>query len=90
MKNSSFDLGNTALVSADDLVLEPVNQDVRNGGRERLGSALPKGRLMEILGLDDISAVEDLLRTALLNPVAELTSNRGKRIRGQLVTLAIV
>ena len=49
---------------------------------------LPKTeRMAELLGLDDPSIVQDVLRDALLDPLAEATSTRGKRIRGQLVTL---
>ena len=44
-------------------------------------------RIAQLLGLDDSSILEDVLRTALLDPLAEATSTRGKRIRGQLVTL---
>ena len=44
-------------------------------------------RLAELLGLDDASIVQDVLHSALLDPIAEATSGRGKRIRGQLVTL---
>jgi geranylgeranyl pyrophosphate synthase len=50
---------------------------------------LPANESMaELLGLDDPSIVEDVLRSALLDPLAESTSTRGKRIRGQLVTLS--
>lgn len=50
---------------------------------------LPRGgRLKNLLGLDDHFYVEDILRDALINPVAELTSNPGKRVRGKLVELA--
>ena len=89
MKNSSFDLWNGAIVPAERIVLdEPENHELRNTSRERLGSMLPANeRLAELLGLDDPSTVEDVLRSALLDPLAELTSTRGKRIRGQLVTL---
>lgn len=42
-------------------------------------------RMAELLGLDDPSIVQDVLRKALLDPLEESTSTRGKRIRGQLV-----
>ena len=89
MKNSSFNLWNESIVPADPVVLgEQKNQEFRNAGRERFGSMLPANeRVAELLGLDDPSTIEDVLRSALLDPLAELTSTRGKRIRGQLVTL---
>jgi geranylgeranyl pyrophosphate synthase len=38
-----------------------------------------------LLGLEACAAVESILRRALLDPLEELTSIRGKRVRGQLV-----
>ena len=89
LKNSSFNLWSEAVVPTDPVVLgESKNQEFRNTGREKLGSMLPDNeRVAELLGLDDPSTVEDVLRSALLDPLDELTSTRGKRIRGQLVTL---
>jgi geranylgeranyl pyrophosphate synthase len=46
------------------------------------------GRLQDLLGLDDHTYVEDILQKALLNPIRELTSSPGKRVRGKLVALA--
>jgi geranylgeranyl pyrophosphate synthase len=87
LKNSSLDLSNE--VPAGRIISdEPKNHEYWNTGREGLGSMLPANeRMAELLGLDDPSIVEDVLRSALLDPLAELTSTRGKRIRGQLVTL---
>ena len=45
------------------------------------------GRLAELLGIDHSAAVESTLRDALLDPVASLTANPGKRIRAQLVAM---
>ena len=42
--------------------------------------------LMALLGLRSGAAVDDIIKVALLNPVKDVTSNRGKRIRGKLVT----
>jgi geranylgeranyl pyrophosphate synthase len=42
----------------------------------------------ELLGMEQCGAVEPILRRALLDPIEELTSIRGKRIRGQLVTFS--
>ncbi len=45
-------------------------------------------RWSELLGLEECGAVEQILRRALLGPIEDLTSIRGKRIRGQLVTFS--
>ena len=37
------------------------------------------------MGLRSAAAVDDIIKVALLNPVKDVTSNRGKRIRGKLV-----
>jgi geranylgeranyl pyrophosphate synthase len=87
LKNPSLDLSNEA-PAGRVISEEPKNQQTRNTDREGLGSMLPAHeRMAELLGLDDPSIVEDVLRSALLDPLAESTSTRGKRIRGQLVTL---
>jgi geranylgeranyl pyrophosphate synthase len=88
LKNSSLDLSNE--VPAGRIISdEPKNHEYWNTGREGFGSMLPANESMaELLGLDDPSIVEDVLRSALLDPLAESTSTRGKRIRGQLVTLS--
>lgn len=44
--------------------------------------------LMSLLDLPNDGVVAELLRKSLLDPIESLTSNRGKRIRGQLVQLA--
>jgi geranylgeranyl pyrophosphate synthase len=46
------------------------------------------GALSEILDLKSGGSIEDILQSALLDPVANLTSNPGKRLRGKLVHLA--
>jgi geranylgeranyl pyrophosphate synthase len=49
---------------------------------------LPEGAALgRMLGFDNSPAVEDILRRALMNPIKEMTANKGKQIRGQLVTL---
>jgi geranylgeranyl pyrophosphate synthase len=61
----------------------------RNDHRERLGGIVPgKCDLAELLGLDDISPIEDILRSALLDLVVEVASSPGKRIRPKLVSLS--
>ena len=44
--------------------------------------------LTKLLGLECGASLEDIIHRALLGPVKELTSNHGKRIRGQLVHLS--
>jgi geranylgeranyl pyrophosphate synthase len=66
----------------------PVKKTVHLAYSDNSSELLPRdGRLRSLLGLDDYSYVEDVLRDALINPVAELTSNPGKRVRGKLVEL---
>jgi len=57
------------------------------GGTGNDAPLLADGRLAELLGIDHSAAVEHTLRDALLDPVASLTANPGKRIRAQLVTM---
>ncbi len=87
LKNLSLTLSNE--VSSEPIFLDQQGkQEHRNVRREGLGSMLPANEHMaELLGLHDPSIVQDVLRSALLDPLAEATSARGKRIRGQLVTL---
>jgi hypothetical protein len=44
--------------------------------------------LNDLLGLRSTVAVDDIMKVALLNPVKDVTSNRGKRIRAKLVALS--
>lgn len=46
------------------------------------------GRLSELLGLKSDGVIEEILRNSLFAPASALTSNHGKRVRGQLVNLA--
>ena len=55
----------------------------------RRTATLPRGpELNGLLGLRSGAAVDDIIKVALLNPVKDVTSNRGKRIRGKLVALS--
>src|SRR5262245_42361449 len=45
-------------------------------------------KLNDLLGLRSGATVDDIIKVALLNPVKDVTSNHGKRIRGKLVTLS--
>lgn len=86
---ASFNSRNAARKTAGGILEEPKQQNFRNDHRERLCGVIPgEGDLAELLGLDDRSPIEDILRNALLDLVTEVTSSRGKRIRGQLVSLS--
>jgi len=90
MKNS---LLHSNRVAPAPLIVK-VDRWPRNGGRrnaspESAETLLPRPeRWPELLGLDDLGAVEEILRRALLEPIYELNSAPGKRIRGQLVALS--
>ena len=51
------------------------------------GLLVDNANLTKLLGLKCGTAIEDIIQIALLSPVKDLTSNHGKRIRGQLVHL---
>ncbi len=64
--------------------------DARNAAAELAnyeGAIVADGQLTELLGLDSAGAVQEILRNSLLNPVATLMSNHGKRLRAQLVSM---
>ena len=88
MKNTSLDETKRMFAPIPDLF---SHRNGYGGGghssRENVGSLLPRDRLAELLGLDDMAPVEKILSAALLTPIAELISNPGKRVRGQLVPL---
>lgn len=89
MKNSGFgvDVSSRALVNRNDGGAGEAHEEGRGPGRVSLGALLPEnGRLASLLGMDS-AALEDLLQATLLHPLAELSLNGGKRIRGQLVAL---
>lgn len=89
MKNVSLDFRDTAVPADNDLVFNDFeSSEFPKIGQDNFERIMRRdGQLAELLGLEDVTAVEDLLRTALLDPVIELVSNPGKRIRGQLVGL---
>jgi geranylgeranyl pyrophosphate synthase len=62
--------------------------DRRNRHWDGASGLLPEGAALgRMLGLDNSPAVEDILRRALFNPIKHVTANKGKRVRGRLVTL---
>jgi geranylgeranyl pyrophosphate synthase len=93
----SEDILNTASFNSRDMAGKtvghipkgPKQQSFRNAHGERVGGVIPgEDVLAELLGLDDRSPIEDILRSALLDLVKEMASSPGKRIRGQLVSLS--
>lgn len=90
MKNSIVDVSRVAPAPLRPWLDErPERYDRPSSVKEISDAILPEGaRLAGLLGLDDIGAIDAVLRRALLEPIAELTANRGKRIRGQLVSLS--
>lgn len=64
---------------------ESASRSVGGSGAEV--GMLGDGRLAALLGTEHSDAVERSLREALLDPVASLTANPGKRIRAQLVAM---
>ena len=88
MKNTSLDESKMIFTPTHDPFSH--RNGYRGGGhgsQENVGSLLPSDRLAEILGLKDMAPVEEILAAALLKPIAEVISNPGKRVRGQLVAL---
>ncbi|HLN87524.1 MAG TPA: polyprenyl synthetase family protein, partial [Candidatus Limnocylindrales bacterium] len=68
-------------------VIEGESNHIRSNNS--IDEALPfNGRLSSLLGLDADGQIGAILQDALINPVNELISNHGKRIRGTLVNLA--
>ena len=90
MKNSS--LGISEIVPAPMIMRSDPWTEKDGPGHFLLDSAetiLPaRERWAELLGLEECRAVEQILQRALLDPIEELTSIRGKRIRGQLVAFS--
>lgn len=90
MKNSSVDL--SEIVAAPLIMRSDPWAERNDRGRSIKESAetiLPeRERWSELLGLEECGAVEQILRRALLDPIGELTSIRGKRVRGQLVAFS--
>lgn len=86
MKNSTLDMSQ---VASAPLIMraEPWPENDRSRSlTERSETFLPRReQWSELLGLDDVDAVEKILHRALVEPIADLTSARGKRIRAQLV-----
>ena len=89
LKNESVDLCDNPVSASSDLIFDDLDtSDFRSialDNFDRLSRG--DGQMGELLGLEDVSAIEDLLHSALLKPVEGLVCQRGKGIRGQLVGL---
>lgn len=86
MKQSNLDLSETA---AGRMFADPWRHREERYAPAAQGAALPRGtQWQDLLGLADGRAAEMILQRTLLQPIRELTSRRGKRVRGQLVALA--
>lgn len=86
MKNLIF--GGTSAVRLPRNAIVRVRRDIRDprGNEENVECGLPESRrLRDLLGLADATTVETILHSALLDPLADMTSTRGKRVRAQLV-----
>lgn len=90
MKNPTFESASAAIAPRKKPLLEKRRESRRQSGpKDGFDHALPEGRgLADLLGFDDAPTVEKILKNALLHPVADLTSNPGKRIRAQLVSFS--
>jgi geranylgeranyl pyrophosphate synthase len=86
MKNSSVDMSRIAPVPIPVQYDERLEKYQRRNAKE-LAESILSGREQwaRLLGLKDSSAVQEVLHRALLDPISEVISLRGKRIRGQLV-----
>jgi len=89
LKNYNYDSAKARVVDSDGFAPEPMDGFERlQRDPSALNGFLPQeNQLRKLLGLDDNTTVQEILRMALLNPVKELTFNPGKRVRAQLVNL---
>jgi hypothetical protein len=88
MKNTSLDESKTIFTPTHNLFGHRNGYGGGgHGSEEKVESLHHSDRLADLLGLDDMAPVEEILAAGLLNPIAEVISNPGKRVRGQLVAL---
>jgi len=89
MKHPIFESASAAIAPRKKPLDERRESRRQRSIKDSFNHALPEDhRLAELLGFDDAPAVENILRAALLEPLADLTSNPGKRIRAQLVSIS--
>lgn len=90
MKNSVLKMSEAAALTAVRIVeprLDPNELPDSPGGRVEKWFLPGVERWPELLGIE-VSAVEQILREALLEPISEFVSRRGKRIRAELVAFS--
>src|SRR3954447_26755560 len=87
LKNLSVDFRRTTVSPGNDLIFNDVeNSEFRRVGLDNFDRlSRGDGQMAELLGLENVTAVEALLDNSLLKPVTGLVSQPGKGIRGQLV-----
>ena len=89
MKHSMMDIGEMVaapIIMRTDAWLEKTR---RWSSPDNIAPMLPeRERWPELLGLEQCGAAQQILHRALLTPIADLTSVRGKRIRDRLVAFS--
>ncbi|HWO43627.1 MAG TPA: polyprenyl synthetase family protein, partial [Candidatus Eisenbacteria bacterium] len=91
MKKSALKMVEAATASAVKLAEPHSDPDdlPRSSSDGAEGFFWPEGELWpELLGVEEVGAVQPILRKALLEPISEIASRRGKRIRAQLVAFS--
>lgn len=87
MKHQGLTMYSRSAPAKRRIASTPDDKSSRPAGGAGTEALLADGRLAELLGIDHSASVESTLRAALLDPVASLTANPGKRIRAQLVAM---
>jgi len=86
MKNSALEMAEAVSATAVKPTLRLEAGELLDSLAEKAETFLPRGeRWPELLGVDEVGAVRQVLQDALLEPISELASAPGKRIRAQLV-----
>lgn len=89
MKPSAIEQVAGAMHARKDAEHERQSNWYENGRKEDRLRPLPDQRsLNELIGFDAAPAVTSILGDVLIRPLAELTSNPGKRIRAQLMSFS--
>ena len=88
MKNPALADVSAAVVARD----KPAQYGPLEHSQSSAGHAFPctiaDHRVTELLGFETVPEVENILLQVLFRPIADLTSNPGKRIRAQLVSFS--
>ena len=89
MKTSVAEEVTAAMEGHTDLRHNQQTNRYENSQNDEPVRSIPDQRyLTELIGFDAAPAVTDILTGVLMRPIAELTSNPGKRIRAQLVSFS--